>query len=70
VGAEDFERGHEVSQRNALVRLPLVVCVGIVDKDQIVVVLALVVDLKLGSLASYHFGGLCEMSCLGGWPSR
>ena len=53
---EDLEGRDEVSQRNGLVRLPLLVRLNVVDEHEEVVLLALVVDLGLGSLASSHIG--------------
>jgi hypothetical protein len=53
VCAEDLERGDEVSQRDALVGLPLLVGLDIVDEDDKVIA-ALEVDLGLLSLAASH----------------
>jgi hypothetical protein len=58
VCAEDLERGDEVSQRNALVGLPLLVGLDIVNEDDKVIA-ALEVDLGLLSLAASHCEGLC-----------
>lgn len=55
VGDEDLERGNEVSKRDAPVAEPLLEVFGIVDEDDEVVLLALVVDLGLGSFAASHF---------------
>ena len=52
------------SHGNGLVVLPLLVGLGVVDKDDKVVVLALVVELVLGSLAASHcvgWEGVVEM---------
>lgn len=51
--AEDLERGDEVSQGDALVGLPLLVGLDIVDEDDKVIA-ALEVDLGLLSLAASH----------------
>lgn len=53
---EDREGGDEVRQRDALVVLPLLVGFDIVDEYDVVIELALVVDLRLGALSSSHFG--------------
>lgn len=58
---EDREGGDEASQRDALVVQPLVVGFDIVDEYDVVVVLALVVDLGLGALSSSHFGRLAQL---------
>jgi hypothetical protein len=58
VGDKDLEAGDKVSQGDAGVALPLVVGLDIINKDNEVLVGALVVDLGLGSLASNHFCGL------------
>jgi hypothetical protein len=55
VGQEDLERGDEVSQRDALVALPLLVGLDIVNEDDKVIA-ALEVDLGLLSLAASHCG--------------
>lgn len=47
-------------QRNRLVGLPLLVELGVLNEDDEVVLLALEVDLSLGSLAANHF------DCCGG----
>jgi hypothetical protein len=60
-----------VSERDRLVRLPLLVQVGIVDEDEEVVLLALVMDLDLGSLASGHcegkLDGFLDCGGIGDW---
>lgn len=53
VSNEDLERGDEVSEGDALVSLPLLVGLKIIDEDDEVVA-ALVVDLGLLSLAASH----------------
>jgi hypothetical protein len=50
---EDLEGRNEVSKRNALVALPLLVGLNIINEDDEVVA-ALVVDLSLLSLATSH----------------
>ena len=55
---EDLEGGDKVSQRDALVVQPLLVGLDIVDEDEVVVELALVVDLGLRALSSSHLGRL------------
>lgn len=55
VSNEDLERGDEVSEGDALVSLPLLVGLNIIDEDDEVVA-ALVVDLGLLSLAASHCG--------------
>lgn len=54
VRSEYLEGRDKVSHGDALVALPLLVSVGIVDKDNVVFVLALVVDLGLNSFAASH----------------
>lgn len=51
-----------MSQGNALVTLPVLVQVGIIDKHDEIIVFALVVDLGLGCLAASHFGCGVESS--------
>lgn len=48
-----------MGQRNALVRLPLVVQRRILNEDEEIVVLALVVDLGLGGFSLGHFEWFC-----------
>lgn len=55
---ENLKRRDEVSKRNRLVRLPLVVGVHVVNKNDKVLVVALVVDLGLDSLAASHLDGV------------
>lgn len=50
---EDLEGRNEVSKRNALVALPLLVGLNIIDEDDEVVA-ALVMDLGLLSLSASH----------------
>ena len=59
---EDLECGDEVGHGNRLVSLPLLVRTNVIDEDDEVLVLALVVDLVLGSLAAGHCDG-----CWGVW---
>lgn len=70
---EDLECGDEVSKRDRLVSLPLLVGLEVVDEDEVVVVGALVVDLDLSS-GALHLDccrGCCGVMVLGGrgWPS-
>jgi hypothetical protein len=58
VGDKDAEERDEVSQRNALIRLPLLVELDVVNEDEEVVVLTLEVDLGLAGLSSSHSGGV------------
>ena len=51
---KDLEGRDEVSHGDAGVRFPLLVLLGVVNEDEVVVVLALIVDLELGSLAASH----------------
>lgn len=51
---EDLEGRDKVSHGDTLVALPLLVGVGIVDKDYVVFILALVVDLGLDSFSAGH----------------
>lgn len=51
---KDLEGGDEVSHGDARVRLPLLVLLAVVNEDEEIIVLALVVDLDLGSLAASH----------------
>lgn len=54
VRVKNAKRRDEMSQRNAFVRLPLVVGFYIINKDDKVLIFALVVDLGLHSLAASH----------------
>jgi hypothetical protein len=54
VSDEDLERADDLSERDALVGLPVLSCLYIVDKDDEVLVLALVVDHGLLCSASGH----------------
>lgn len=67
---EDLERGDEVSEGDALVSLPLLVGLNIIDEDDEVVA-ALVVDLGLLSLAASHCGCVLVRKeiCVGGEES-
>lgn len=53
---EDLECGDEVGHGDRLVALPLLVVVDVVDKDDEVLLLALVVDLDLSSFSLSHVG--------------
>lgn len=55
---EDLEGRDEVSQRDRLVTLPLLVGLNIVDEDDEIVLSALVVDLDLLSCALHLDSGL------------
>ncbi|KAI6754273.1 hypothetical protein HG530_012787 [Fusarium avenaceum] len=70
VSNEDLERGDEVSEGDALVSLPLLVGLNIIDEDDEVVA-ALVVDLGLLSLAASHCGCVLVRKeiCVGGEES-
>lgn len=61
---EDLVRGNEVRQRDGLVGLPLLEQLNIFDEDDKVVLLTLVVDLGLVSLAANHFGRLMWWRCV------
>lgn len=54
VGNKDLESLDDLGKRNALVALPVAGGLEVVDKDDEVLVLALVVDLGLLSLAASH----------------
>jgi len=54
VSDEDLERADDLSERDALVGLPVLSCLYVVDKDDEVLVLALVVDHGLLCSASGH----------------
>lgn len=54
---EHLEARDELSQRNTLVTLPLLVRVHIVHKDNEIVVSSLVVNLGLDAFSSSHLGG-------------
>jgi hypothetical protein len=54
VGDEDFERADDLRQRDALVRLPVLCSLCIVNKDEEILVLALEVDLDLVCFAASH----------------
>lgn len=54
-----------MGQRDGLVVQPLLVCLVVVDKDNEVLVLALVVDLDLSGLASRHVGGVEYVRAVG-----
>lgn len=58
VGEEDAERRDKVSHGNALVSLPLVVRLDIVNEDDEVIVAALVVALGLDGFAASHLDAL------------
>ena len=62
---KDLEGRDEVRQSNRLVRLPLLVRLCVIDEDNVVVLLALVVDLDLGRFSSSHDGGFgwCFFGC-------
>lgn len=45
-----------MSGRNALVALPLLVCLDIIDKDEEVFLLSLVVNLGLSRFSASHLG--------------
>jgi hypothetical protein len=51
---EDLEGRDEVRHGDALVALPLLVGLDVIDEDKEVIVLALVVDLGLSGLAASH----------------
>lgn len=53
VGDEDLPSADDLSKRYALVALPLLDSIGTVDEDDKIVLLALVVDLGLSSVASH-----------------
>ncbi len=64
MGEEDPEGGDKLGQRDALVALPLLERLGVVNEDDEVVKLALVVDLGLGGFAAGHDGGReVQLSC-------
>ena len=65
VSDEDLERADDLSERDALVGLPVLSCLYVVDKDDEVLVLALVVDHGLLCSASGHDCCWC-MECGGG----
>ena len=52
-----LERRHHLGQRHALVAAPLMVVLDAVDKDDKVLVAALVVDLYVRDVSACHFGG-------------
>jgi hypothetical protein len=54
VGDEDFERADDLRQRDALVRLPVLGSLCIVNKDEEILIRALVVDLDLVCFAASH----------------
>lgn len=54
VSDEDLERADDLSERDALVGLPVLGCLHVVDKDDEVLVLALVVGHGLLCSASGH----------------
>lgn len=64
VGNKDLEPAHDLRHRDAPVLLPVLHGLGGLDKDDIVVLLALVVDLDLGSVSA-HVGVF-----LGSWVWR
>jgi len=55
VGDENLEAIYDLSKRNRAVVLPLADCITALDNDNIVVLLALEVDLALGSVSTSHF---------------
>lgn len=63
VGDEDLERRDEVSHGNALVSLPLVVRLDIINENDEVVVVALVVALGLEGFAASHLDGVVAEGC-------
>ena len=58
MGDEDLERADDLRERDALVGLPLLCRLDVVDEDDEVLVLALVVDLGLLNFASGHDCGM------------
>ncbi len=62
---KSLERRHHLRQRHRLVAKPLFVVLGTVEKDDKVVVLTLVVDLELGSLAASHCDWFGDFRLLG-----
>ena len=66
VGDEDLECADDLGERDALVGLPILCRLCIVDEDDEVLVLALVVDLGLLTFASGHDCGVgmeCGVVC-------
>lgn len=55
VRREDLEGGDKVCKGKAIVSLPLLVGVEIINKDNKVVLVALVVDLCLNGFSASHF---------------
>jgi hypothetical protein len=56
VSDEDFERAHDLRQRDALVLLPVLVCLLVIEEHDEVLVVALVVDLDLVCFSASHDG--------------
>lgn len=56
VGNEDLPAADDLSERNRLVGLPVTDCLGRVDKDNVVVVVALEVNLDLSGVSSHICG--------------
>jgi len=54
VGDEDLEAGHDLSERDGSIALPLLDLLGVVDEDDEVFFLALVEDFGLGGVSSRH----------------
>lgn len=59
---EHLERGHDLGQRHALVRLPLLVVLNTVQEDDEVLVGAVtpVVNLNVVDVSARHLGPFCE----------
>lgn len=57
MGDEDLEAINDLGERDSLVTLPVADCLGALGEDDIVVLLALVVNLGLGSVSTSHLEG-------------
>lgn len=57
MGDKDLPAADDLSERNALVVLPVLDGLDVVDEDDEVLLLALVVDLGLGVVAASHCVG-------------
>ena len=73
---KDLEPAHHLRQWDRTIALPLLDGLGIIHHDDEVLLLALVVDLGLGSVAAGHcdevllFCGLWGASCEAWWLKR
>jgi len=63
VGDEDLEAIYDLGERDSLVTLPVANCLGALSEDDIVVLLALVVNLGLASVSTSHLDGSEFFSC-------